>query len=122
MQTTKQGQAEQHRCLAQSAHASQIEGDRFLRLPPQPHRQIAAGGGVPNPWYALLFLAGAIIMRGAGCTLNDIADRNFDGRVERTRLRPIPAGQVSVTQALALLVAHRQQGLGDAAISGGTLN
>ena len=66
--------------------------------------QIAYGGGVPNPWYALLFLAGAIIMRGAGCTLNDIADRNFDGRVERTRLRPIPAGQVSVRRAFAFLV------------------
>ena len=66
--------------------------------------QIALGGGVPNPWYALLFLVGAIIMRGAGCTLNDIADRNFDGRVERTRLRPIPAGQVSVPQAMAFLV------------------
>ena len=47
--------------------------------------QIALGGGLPNPWYALLFLVGAIIMRGAGCTLNDIADRNFDGRVERTQ-------------------------------------
>jgi len=66
--------------------------------------QIAYGGGVPNPWYALLFLLGAIIMRGAGCTLNDIADRDIDGRVERTRLRPIPAGQVSVKQALAFLV------------------
>ena len=66
--------------------------------------QIANGGGVPNLWYALLFLLGAVIMRGAGCTLNDIADRNFDGRVERTRLRPIPAGQVSVGQAFAFLV------------------
>jgi len=66
--------------------------------------QIADGGGLPSPWYALLFLVGAVIMRGAGCTLNDIADRNFDGRVERTRLRPIPAGQVSVKQALAFLV------------------
>jgi 4-hydroxybenzoate polyprenyltransferase len=66
--------------------------------------QIADGGGIPSPWYAALFLVGAIIMRGAGCTLNDIADRNFDGRVERTRLRPIPAGQVSVRQALAFLV------------------
>ncbi|MCA3554864.1 MAG: 4-hydroxybenzoate octaprenyltransferase [Aestuariivirga sp.] len=66
--------------------------------------QTARGGGMPNLWYAALFLAGAVIMRGAGCTLNDIADRNFDGRVERTRLRPIPAGQVSVPQALAFLV------------------
>lgn len=66
--------------------------------------QIAWGGGLPSPWYALLFLVGAIIMRGAGCTLNDIADRNFDGRVERTRLRPIPAGQVSVKAAFAFLI------------------
>ncbi|MEC9345496.1 MAG: 4-hydroxybenzoate octaprenyltransferase [Pseudomonadota bacterium] len=49
----------------------------------------------------VLFGIGAVIMRGAGCTVNDIADRNFDGRVERTRLRPIPSGQVSVRQALA---------------------
>jgi len=66
--------------------------------------QIAFGGGLPSLWFAALFLVGAIIMRGAGCTLNDIADRNFDGRVERTRLRPIPSGQVSVTQAFAFLV------------------
>ena len=66
--------------------------------------QIAWGGGVPSPWYAALFLVGAIIMRGAGCTLNDIADRNFDGRVERTRLRPIPAGHVSVKMAFAFLI------------------
>ncbi len=73
--------------------------------------QIALGGGVPSPWFALLFLIGAIIMRGAGCTLNDIADRNFDGLVERTKLRPIPAGQVSVTQALVFLVGLSLAGL-----------
>ncbi len=55
--------------------------------------QTALGGGVPSPWYAALFLVGAIIMRGAGCTLNDIADRDFDGRVERTKLRPIPSAR-----------------------------
>ena len=48
----------------------------------------------------VLFGLGALIMRGAGCTVNDIADRNFDGRVERTKLRPIPSGQVSVRQAM----------------------
>ncbi|MDF1734972.1 MAG: 4-hydroxybenzoate octaprenyltransferase [Minwuia sp.] len=48
----------------------------------------------------VLFGLGALIMRGAGCTVNDIADRNFDGKVERTRLRPIPSGQVTVKQAL----------------------
>jgi 4-hydroxybenzoate polyprenyltransferase len=67
--------------------------------------QIALGGGLPNPWYALLFILGAIVMRGAGCTLNDIADRNFDGQVARTRLRPIPSGAIGVTQAVVFLVA-----------------
>jgi 4-hydroxybenzoate polyprenyltransferase len=66
--------------------------------------QIAAGGGLPSLWFALLFFLGAVIMRGAGCTLNDIADRNFDGRVERTRLRPIPSGQVTVAEAFAFLI------------------
>jgi 4-hydroxybenzoate polyprenyltransferase len=42
-------------------------------------------------------------MRGAGCTLNDIADRDFDGKVERTRMRPIPSGAVSVPQAIAFM-------------------
>ena len=73
--------------------------------------QIALGGGVPDLWYGALFLVGAIVMRGAGCTLNDIADRDFDGRVERTKLRPIPAGQVSVKQALVFLVALCLAGL-----------
>ncbi len=49
---------------------------------------------------------GAWLMRGAGCTWNDITDRNIDGAVERTRSRPIPSGQVSVRQALGYLVAQ----------------
>jgi 4-hydroxybenzoate polyprenyltransferase len=57
--------------------------------------QISSGGGLPNLWFAFLFLAGAIIMRGAGCTLNDIVDRKFDALVTRTRSRPfLPAGSV----------------------------
>ncbi|HUR43681.1 MAG TPA: 4-hydroxybenzoate octaprenyltransferase [Aestuariivirga sp.] len=67
--------------------------------------QIGEGPGRPNLWYALLFLIGAIAMRGAGCTLNDIIDRDFDARVARTRSRPIPSGQVSVGQAIAFLLA-----------------
>jgi 4-hydroxybenzoate polyprenyltransferase len=50
-------------------------------------------------------------MRGAGCTWNDITDRDLDARVERTRSRPIPAGQVSVRQALVFLVAQALIGL-----------
>ncbi len=52
----------------------------------------------------ILFLIGAIAMRGAGCTYNDIVDRDYDTRVARTRLRPIASGRVSVRQAWAWLV------------------
>jgi 4-hydroxybenzoate polyprenyltransferase len=73
--------------------------------------QLSQGGGVPNLWFAFLFLVGAIVMRGAGCTLNDIADRNYDGRVARTKGRPIPSGRVSVKQALVFLAAQCLLGL-----------
>jgi 4-hydroxybenzoate polyprenyltransferase len=58
-----------------------------------------------------LFFVGAFVMRGAGCTWNDITDRQLDAQVERTRSRPIPAGQVSVIQALVFLVAQALVGL-----------
>jgi 4-hydroxybenzoate polyprenyltransferase len=63
------------------------------------------------PLVIVLFFIGAFVMRGAGCTWNDITDRDLDARVERTRSRPIPAGQVSVTQALAFLVVQALIGL-----------
>ena len=59
----------------------------------------------------MLFFIGAFVMRGAGCTWNDITDRDLDAKVERTRSRPIPAGQVSVPQALAWLVLQALIGL-----------
>jgi 4-hydroxybenzoate polyprenyltransferase len=65
----------------------------------------------PLPLTIALFLIGAFAMRGAGCTWNDITDRDLDARVERTRSRPIPAGQVSVTQALVFLVLQALVGL-----------
>jgi 4-hydroxybenzoate polyprenyltransferase len=58
-----------------------------------------------------LFLAGAIAMRGAGCTYNDIVDRDLDASVPRTRGRPIPSGQVSIPAALLFLVAQALVGL-----------
>jgi 4-hydroxybenzoate polyprenyltransferase len=58
-----------------------------------------------------LFFVGAFAMRGAGCTWNDIVDRDLDGRVERTRSRPIPSGQVSVAGAAVFLVAQALVGL-----------
>jgi 4-hydroxybenzoate polyprenyltransferase len=63
------------------------------------------------PLFLVLFFVGSFVMRGAGCTWNDITDRDLDAKVERTRSRPIPAGQVSVTQALVFLVAQALIGL-----------
>ena len=65
----------------------------------------------PLPLVVLLFFIGAFVMRGAGCTWNDITDRDLDAKVERTRSRPIPAGQVSVRQALAFMVLQALIGL-----------
>ncbi len=72
---------------------------------------IAARDPLPSPWHLLLFFIGAFAMRGAGCTWNDIVDRDLDGRVERTRSRPIPSGQVTAAQAMAFLVAQALVGL-----------
>jgi len=63
------------------------------------------------PLFLLLFFVGAFAMRGAGCTWNDITDRDLDAKVERTRSRPIPAGQVSVAQAAGFLVLQALIGL-----------
>jgi 4-hydroxybenzoate polyprenyltransferase len=63
------------------------------------------------PLFIVLFFIGSFVMRGAGCTWNDITDRDLDARVERTRTRPIPAGQVSVAQAMVFLVAQALIGL-----------
>jgi 4-hydroxybenzoate polyprenyltransferase len=66
---------------------------------------------LPDPWLLLLFLIGAIAMRGAGCTYNDLADEDIDGSVERTRSRPLPSGQVSRRQAWGFLVLQALIGL-----------
>ncbi|MBJ3778596.1 4-hydroxybenzoate octaprenyltransferase [Acuticoccus mangrovi] len=70
-----------------------------------------AAGHVPNVWHLALFLVGAVAMRGAGCTYNDILDRNIDAHVERTRSRPIPSGQVSTDAAFLFLLAEAFVGL-----------
>ncbi|MGB8813004.1 MAG: 4-hydroxybenzoate octaprenyltransferase [Paracoccaceae bacterium] len=68
----------------------------------------AAGPGFKlwDLWIALGCALGAFLMRGAGCTWNDITDRNFDAQVARTKSRPLPSGQVSVTQALIWMVTQ----------------
>ena len=63
-------------------------------------------GHLPNAWHIVLFFIGAFAMRGAGCTWNDLVDRNLDGLVERTRSRPIPSKQVTVAQATIFMLAQ----------------
>jgi 4-hydroxybenzoate polyprenyltransferase len=65
----------------------------------------AMSGKLPDPWLMAAFLAGAALMRAAGCAYNDIVDRDFDAQVARTAQRPIPAGQISVRQAWAFVAA-----------------
>jgi len=61
-----------------------------------------AAEGRPRWDVLIIFIAGTIIMRAAGCVINDYADRNFDGHVERTRERPLATGRVSPKEALVL--------------------
>jgi 4-hydroxybenzoate polyprenyltransferase len=72
---------------------------------------VAAHQVAPRVIHLVLFFIGAFAMRGAGCTWNDIVDRDLDASVERTRSRPIPSGQVSVAQAAAFLVLQALVGL-----------
>lgn len=72
---------------------------------------IAAEQPLPNIWHLALFMIGAIAMRGAGCTYNDIVDRDIDANVARTKLRPIPSGAISVKNARIFMVAQALVGL-----------
>ncbi len=72
---------------------------------------VAAHARAPSLLHIALFFIGAFAMRGAGCTWNDIVDRDLDGSVERTRSRPIPSGQVSVLQAFVFLALQALTGL-----------
>ena len=67
---------------------------------------------LPNPWLMLLFALGAVAMRGAGCTINDLADRDFDRQVARTRNRPLAAGRISAREAVLFVAAQSLVGLG----------
>ncbi|RDV04860.1 4-hydroxybenzoate octaprenyltransferase [Undibacter mobilis] len=66
---------------------------------------------LPSLTHIVLFFVGAFAMRGAGCTWNDLVDRDLDAKVERTRSRPIPSGQVTAKQAAIFLVAQALIGL-----------
>ena len=75
-----------------------------------------AGEGHPDPGVFLVFVIGVIVMRSAGCVLNDFADRNIDPYVERTRARPIASGAVAPAEALTLFVALALIAIGLAAM------
>jgi 4-hydroxybenzoate polyprenyltransferase len=72
---------------------------------------IAAHARAPSLLHLALFFVGAFAMRGAGCTWNDIVDRDLDKAVERTRSRPIPSGQVTLVQAASFLALQAMVGL-----------
>lgn len=69
------------------------------------------GAEYPDPTLLLLFAIGALVMRGAGCTYNDILDQDIDARVARTQGRPLPSGQISVKAATIFMVGLSLVGL-----------
>ncbi len=71
-----------------------------------------AGGAIPAIWFFILFAIGAVVMRGAGCVINDIYDRSFDRQVERTRMRPLASNEIKLWQALVFLTVLLLLGLG----------
>jgi len=64
-----------------------------------------SGTGSPDPWVFTVFVAGAVVMRSAGCVINDYADRDIDGKVARTHDRPLATGSIEPTEALVLFGA-----------------
>ncbi|GMQ89445.1 MAG: 4-hydroxybenzoate octaprenyltransferase [Gammaproteobacteria bacterium] len=77
----------------------------FLLLWPTLWALWIASEGSPDLLVLLVFVSGVVLMRSAGCVINDYADRNFDPRVERTSDRPLAAGRVRPREALALFAA-----------------
>ena len=65
---------------------------------------LLAGGGLPTLRNVLIFTTGVVLMRAAGCVMNDIADRDFDPHVERTRQRPLASGELNLRQAVVLFL------------------
>ncbi|MGB6241473.1 MAG: 4-hydroxybenzoate octaprenyltransferase [Castellaniella sp.] len=78
----------------------------WLTLLPALAALVQAADGWPTVWRLLIFSLGALLMRGVGCTFNDIFDRDFDHRVERTRFRPLTSGQLTLKAALWFAAAQ----------------
>jgi len=77
----------------------------FLLLWPTLWALWIAAGGVPDADVLIVFVAGVVLMRAAGCVINDYADRDIDSKVRRTRDRPITSGKIAPKSALVLFVA-----------------
>ncbi len=77
----------------------------FLLLWPTLWALWMAAGGVPDSGVLIVFVAGVVLMRAAGCVINDYADREIDSKVRRTRERPITSGKIAPQSALVLFVA-----------------
>lgn len=78
----------------------------WLTLLPTLAALVQAADGLPTLWRLFIFSLGAFLMRGVGCCFNDIFDRDFDNKVERTRFRPLTSGQLSLRQALWFVFAQ----------------
>jgi 4-hydroxybenzoate polyprenyltransferase len=78
----------------------------WLTLLPCLAALVMAAGGWPDPARLIVFSVGALLMRGIGCTINDISDRDIDKHVERTRYRPLTSGQLSLANALWFLLGQ----------------
>jgi len=78
----------------------------WLTLLPCIAALVQAAGGLPDWRRLIVFSLGALLMRGIGCTVNDMWDRDIDRHVERTRFRPLTSGQLSMKQAVAFLVGQ----------------
>ena len=78
----------------------------WLTLLPCLAALVQAADGLPTVARLIIFSLGALLMRGVGCTINDICDRDIDQHVERTRFRPLTSGQLTLRQAVVFLVAQ----------------
>ena len=74
----------------------------YLLLWPTLWALVVASKGLPSLFITAVFVAGVVIMRSAGCIINDYADRHVDGDVKRTSARPLVSGEVSEKEALQL--------------------
>lgn len=78
----------------------------WLTLLPCIAALVQAAGGFPSLERLIVFSLGALLMRGIGCTVNDMWDRDIDKHVERTRFRPLTSGQLGMRQAVAFLIGQ----------------